>query len=532
VLDDAYAIVMQSGKVPEGIASLAPGAEPEAIRIVPESALLILEEPLPGVGGRDRRLVLAVRDLCAGRALVDGASALAIGLLAALVIPLPLALRRFRRWTMGLHHLHTGIRRLALESNLEPVPVGGDDEVAYLSLAFNDMAAKLTANKRELVKANQTLERRVAERTEELHAANATLEKQNEKLEELTETALRFTDDVAHEFRTPLAVIMEFASIISDGIGGDVTEQQAGYLQYISDASTDLSRLVDDFLDSSKLRARSLRVDRRPHEVEGILDAVWPALEARAASAGVSLERRCEPDLPSVYADAEKAGRTLMNLAVNAFKFSGEGSTVTIDVGSAGGGAVAFRVTDQGPGLSEDELATLFERFRQTSSGRRSSAKGFGLGLSIVQELVALNLGTVTVDSVLGEGSTFGFTVPTHDPEAIVDMQLAGIRARSPEGAVGLLRVSAGAEVADEALAAYLGSHSYPLDVQFPLPQGVLLVGATGSAEAWGDRLVGECDATDGRSGIALRVEEAVTCTPDQARERVLSSLFTVTKGM
>src|SRR5690606_6329199 len=139
------------------------------------------------------------------------------------------------------HELHTAIRRLALDCPITPVAVAGNDEIAYLSVAFNDMAGKLSANRRALLAANAQLEERVAQRTRELDEANRMLQRQNTKLAEVTETALRFTDDVAHEFRTPLTVISECASATVDGLAGPVTDAQTELLTFVMNASGELS---------------------------------------------------------------------------------------------------------------------------------------------------------------------------------------------------------------------------------------------------------------------------------------------------
>jgi len=170
-----------------------------------------------------------------------------------------------------------------------------------------------------------SLKQRNEELSRQLKIANGELEQQNTALTELTETAHRFVNDVAHEFRTPLTVIKEFASIMADGLGGEITEKQTEFLGHIIASSRDLAHLIDDFLDSSKLKARSLRVDRQRHSVTDILDAVRPMLRCRAASRRIQITEDIDPECLEVFADAEKAGRVLINLTVNAIKFAPHG---------------------------------------------------------------------------------------------------------------------------------------------------------------------------------------------------------------
>lgn len=478
------------------------------------------------------RVVLTVEDFGAQRALLDGAIALGAGLLFSSLIALPLACVRIRRWTGGMRELQTAIRRLALDAPLQPVKITGDHEVAYLSVAFNDMASRLAASRRELVATNQSLERRVVERTEELHTTNKVLERQNVKLEELTNTAMRFTDDVAHEFRTPLSVIGEFATIIIDGFGGEVTEQQNEYLRFIANASDDLARLVDDFLDSSKLRSRSLRTERSSHRVGDVLDSVWPMIESRSSGAEVTVERIIDPDMPLLFVDAEKTGRALINLAVNAFKFSGKGTTVTIRASKTSDGDVRISVTDQGPGLTPDEVGRLFERFKQTCTGVRSSVKGFGIGLNIVRELVEINFGRVVVESTPGEGSTFSMILPPDDHERIIEMFLASAAGRSPDRAIGIMElVRTGAQEGAEDFSAFLAGVLYPMDLQFPSADGesTLLVGQTLDVEAWSTRIHADYNTLreelqDTRLGI-IRSKDAETRFISQAKARILERM-------
>jgi hypothetical protein len=132
-----------------------------------------------------------------------------------------------------------------------------------------------------------------------------------------------------------------------------------------------------------------------------------------------------DPGLPEVFADPDKVGRVIVNLGVNAFKFTDDGGRVRLWARhDAEAAQVVIGVTDNGPGIAPDNLRAIFERFRQVGDLQKS-AKGFGLGLAIVKELVELNLGDVSVESREGEGSTFWFTVPTAEPLPLLRRFLA-----------------------------------------------------------------------------------------------------------
>ena len=255
----------------------------------------------------------------------------------------------------------------------------------------------------------------------EIKGAKELLERKNERLAELYQTAHRFVDNVSHEFRTPLTVINECTSLVRDGLVGPVTEEQARLLDIVSSRSDDLNTMVDDMLDVSRLEAGLLGICRKRCRAVDIIENVRPALNRKAAIKGVALEIDLDESLPDVFCDAEKVRRVIINLTVNAIKFCGDGGRVRIwakENPRATGLLVG--VTDTGPGIEEADLKTIFERFSQLEVGVHSSCKGFGLGLNIAQDLVELNFGEMSVESKVGQGSTFSFSLPPDEPLEIL----------------------------------------------------------------------------------------------------------------
>ncbi|MFK7884353.1 MAG: ATP-binding protein [Phycisphaerales bacterium] len=337
------------------------------------------------------------------------------------------------------------------------------------------------------------LTKRNVELSNRLKISNGDLERQNHRLQDITATAHQFVDDVAHEFRTPLAVIREFASIISDGIGGDVTDKQSQYLAYIVDATRDLSILIDDFLDSSKLRANSLRVERVGCMPKELFEPIVPLLETRAAIKNIEIEWSYAEDLPSVYVDIDKARRSLINLVVNAVKFSPESSVIRIAVEMSGFSEISVSVHDQGPGLAPDAVEAMFKRFQQASNGKYCEAKGFGLGLSIVKQLVAINFGEVRIKSVLGEGSDFTFTLLVNSPDAIVQGLAKSLIQDDSKRSIGAIRIRPiDDKLTVERLVKLIGSVCQPHDIVIESPEGdgVLAIGSTDNPDYWRDRLL------------------------------------------
>jgi signal transduction histidine kinase len=331
--------------------------------------------------------------------------------------------------------------------------------------------------------------------TRQLKLVNLELEAKNKRLHELTETAKQFVDDVAHDFRTPLTVIQQYASIVSEGLSGPVTEKQTNHLAIITEATQDLSEMVDDFLDSSKLRARSLCVDRQRHAVQELFESIEPMLAVRAAPKQIPVERNIADNIPPFFADLSKATRVLTNLVVNAIKVTPQGSPLKIWARPTEAGDVRIGVTDAGPGLRESDLKVIFERFKQVHQPQVAGTKGFGLGLSIVKNLTWLNLGAVDTQSELGKGSTFSFTMPAEDLSRILTCYLENSRAVEEAGELRILRISSRGPATDaSALRQMIASFCYPMDLVLEDSQakGVNALGITRDAEAWATRLRGE----------------------------------------
>lgn len=255
----------------------------------------------------------------------------------------------------------------------------------------------------------------------DLQAANRLLEQKNTRLAELYSSAHQFVDNVSHEFRTPLAVIKEYASLMHDGVLGPINDEQREFLDVINNRVEDLALMVDDMLDISRFGTGMLHVARRPCRIEDIIEHIRPNLDRRAAINKVHLEIADMAPLAEIYCDPEKIGRTIINLGVNALKFAPESGHVWVWARhEPAEGQIVVGVTDDGPGISPENQKLIFERFRQVSGGLRQSTKGFGLGLNIAKELVHVNFGEITVMSEVGRGSTFSFTVPTAEPMNLV----------------------------------------------------------------------------------------------------------------
>ena len=278
----------------------------------------------------------------------------------------------------------------------------------------------------------------------EVQQSQHLLERKNRRLAKLYKTAQRFVSNVSHEFRTPLTVIREYTDLLREGLLGPVTPEQCRYLDVVVDRADDLNRMVDDMLDVSKLESGLLGAWRRRCHVGEIIEYHAAALTRKAELKDVRLEIDVPDVLQAVYCDAEKVGRVIVNLVANAIKYCGENGVVKVwareDHVASG---VVVGVTDNGPGIDPTSQQAIFGRYKQLDTGSRSSTQGVGLGLNIAQELVELNFGRIRLESQVGQGSTFSFTLPPDEPREVVNRYLSRMRQSQHDGAyVSFVRAS------------------------------------------------------------------------------------------
>ncbi|MEA2238151.1 MAG: two-component system, OmpR family, sensor histidine kinase BaeS [Thermoanaerobaculia bacterium] len=217
----------------------------------------------------------------------------------------------------------------------------------------------------------------------------------------------RMVSDVAHELRAPLTNIRCELESMQDGLTAPTPERIAS----LHDETMHLADLVDDLQDLALAEAGRLDLDPQPIAVSSLARRATAGMEPRARERAVTL--RCEGDDDIiVLADARRAGQILTNLLANAVAHVDAAGNVRITWERSDGEAI-IRVIDNGAGIPASELPHIFERFYRVDASRSRSTGGAGLGLSIVRQLVAAHGGRVWAESVLGEGSTFSFTLPT-----------------------------------------------------------------------------------------------------------------------
>jgi signal transduction histidine kinase len=232
----------------------------------------------------------------------------------------------------------------------------------------------------------------------------------NVELAQASKAKSDFLASMSHELRTPLNAILGFNEMILGGIYGDVSDDVRATLADIQSSGKHLLRLINDVLDLSKIEAGRMDLALADFLVDDVVAQVKVALGSLAAQKGLDFTTIVADDIPVAYGDGGRIAQCLMNLAGNALKFTREGGIeIAVD---RHGDVLHFRVTDSGIGMAEDRLETVFAEFRQADATIAGQYGGTGLGLSITKKFVEMHGGRIWVESQLGKGSTFAFTIP------------------------------------------------------------------------------------------------------------------------
>lgn len=220
---------------------------------------------------------------------------------------------------------------------------------------------------------------------------------------------------VAHELRSPLTSIAGFSELLIDA---DVTEQQSKeYAEIILKESNRLGDLINKFLDISRIESGKSQVHRTPVGLGQVIESVLEMNMYLAERKGMELQLNIPDDLTPIWVDREMLGEAILNLFSNAVKYSPEGKKITIEVEDKDMEQI-IKVSDQGYGIPEKSLGKIFEKFYRVPDNEHiQEVRGSGLGLALVKEIVELHDGTIWVESKVGEGSTFTFSIPKTNGE-------------------------------------------------------------------------------------------------------------------
>jgi signal transduction histidine kinase len=289
----------------------------------------------------------------------------------------------------------------------------------------------------ELEAYNRALEARVQERTRDLAEAMVEAREARRAAEQANEAKSRFLANVSHELRTPLTSVVGFAKINRRRLGETVfpavppgdpkveraVRQVGDNLDIIVTEGERLTSLINDLLDLAKIEAGRFQFHMAPLRLDDVIGRAIAATSSLFESSGLTLRTVIEDDLPPVTGDIDRLVQVVINLLSNAVKFTAAGGVEVRVLRAAD--ALRVEVRDSGKGISAADLERIFEPFRQASDTMPDGPRGTGLGLPISREIVQAHGGRMGVESEVGEGSTFWFTIP------------GGGRATTTPGAVG-----------------------------------------------------------------------------------------------
>jgi PAS domain S-box-containing protein len=276
----------------------------------------------------------------------------------------------------------------------------------------------------------------------ELKRIEQALQQKNGELEDASRLKSEFLANMSHELRTPLNAIIGFSEVLKDGIVGELTERQRGFIGDIFSSGNHLLALINDILDLSKVEAGKMLLELNPVQVSSLFANSLSIIKQKAAERHIHLSMEAADDLGTIFADARKVKQIVYNLLSNALKFTGEKGRVTLrasrvlraGVGQTSGAwpvrhfpltdnryeeFLEISVADNGIGISPDGLQQLFTPFSQIDSGLARQYEGTGLGLAMVKLLAELHGGAVAVESAVDQGSRFTVWLPFRRSERL-----------------------------------------------------------------------------------------------------------------
>jgi signal transduction histidine kinase len=236
------------------------------------------------------------------------------------------------------------------------------------------------------------------------------IQDKSRQLEEASQHKSQFLANMSHELRTPLNAILGYTELMADGAYGEPSEKVLGILKRLEANGKHLLGLINDVLDLSKIEAGQLVLELSDYSVQDIAQTVRSTLEPLAADKKLAFKLELAPELPAGHGDGRRLTQVLINLVGNAIKFTDAGE-VAIKA-EANNGSFLVSVRDTGPGISAADQARLFQEFQQADNAITKKKGGTGLGLAISKRIIEMHGGKIWVESQVGQGSTFAFTLP------------------------------------------------------------------------------------------------------------------------
>ena len=237
------------------------------------------------------------------------------------------------------------------------------------------------------------------------------IEDKGRQLEAANRHKSEFLANVSHELRTPLNAIIGFSEVLQERLFGELNEKQAEYTDDILSSGRHLLSLINDILDLSKIEAGRMELEVTTFDLPDAIENALLLVRERASRHGIKLDRAIDERLGDFTGDERKVKQVLVNLLSNAVKFTPEGGRIKVEA-RLGDNAAMVSVADTGIGIAKEDQEVIFEEFRQVGSNYAQKREGTGLGLSLTRKFVEMHGGKIWVESELGKGATFTFTLP------------------------------------------------------------------------------------------------------------------------
>jgi signal transduction histidine kinase len=243
------------------------------------------------------------------------------------------------------------------------------------------------------------------------------IEDKSRQIEAANRHKSEFLANMSHELRTPLNAIIGFSEVLQERMFGELNEKQAEYTDDILSSGRHLLSLINEILDLSKVEAGRMELELATFDLPLAIDNARTFVRERAVKHGINLDVKVDERLGDFVGDERKIKQILLNLLSNAVKFTPEGGRIGINARQTDGG-VEVSVTDTGIGIAPEDQAKIFEEFRQVGGDYAHKKEGTGLGLTLAKKFVELHGGRIWVESEVGKGSTFSFTLPERSSPA------------------------------------------------------------------------------------------------------------------
>lgn len=297
------------------------------------------------------------------------------------------------------------------------------EELRRVYLEQEQKTVELRHAYEEIESLNVGLEEKVRQRTAQLETAN-------QELKQMDRLKSQFLAHVSHELRTPLTVIKGLTENLVDRLAGPLTPKQEHNLKRVIDNASRLARMITDLLERSRIEAGKIDLALKEVDLAALTCEVVEQMSQLAVTKSQQLEYRAPQPIGPVLADPDKVSQILTNLVENAIKYTPEGGIITVTLEADTPHWARISVCDTGSGIPSEAIPKLFDQFYRMPQQHPNAPKGLGLGLSIVKQLVEMHGGAVTVQSTVGQGSVFQFTLPVRETAEELPARASGSKRR------------------------------------------------------------------------------------------------------